>query len=322
MKLALLGTGMIVQELLPVLAELDIRPRALLGTERSRERAMELAARFGIEGVYFQYEALLEDSGADTVYIGLPNALHFDCARRALLRGLHVIVEKPAVPTLAEFLELRRLAEDRGLILLEAMTIPHQPAFRQMVEDVRRLGPVRTAILNYSQYSSRYDAFLQGTVAPAFDPGQAGGALMDLNVYNLHLALHLFGPPETVHYQASVRRGIDTGGVLTLGYPDKTVACVGAKDCQGANFSCIQGEAGRMAIAHHVSFATGVERVFRSGVRERRETPRPRHRLSYEFEAFREILDGSRMDRVSELLDVSEAAVRILETARKQAWGL
>ena len=60
MKLALLGTGMIVQELLPVLAELGIRPRALLGTERSRERTAELAARFGIEGVYFRYEALLE----------------------------------------------------------------------------------------------------------------------------------------------------------------------------------------------------------------------------------------------------------------------
>lgn len=322
MKLALLGTGKIVQELLPVLAELDIRPQALLGTERSRERAVELASRFGIAGVFFDYEELLENSGADTVYIGLPNALHFGFAQKALLRGLHVIVEKPAVPALAEFLELRRLAEDRGLILLEAMTIPHLPAFRQMKEDVLRLGPVRTAILNYSQYSSRYDAFLRGEIAPAFDPRQAGGALMDLNVYNLHLALHLFGPPEAVHYQASVRRGIDTGGVLTLGYQDKTVACIGAKDCQGANFSCIQGEAGRMEISQPVSFAGSYDLVFRSGARERRETPQPRHRLSYEFEAFREILDCRRMDRVNGLLDVSEAAVRVLETARRQALGL
>lgn len=322
MKLALLGTGKIVQELLPVLAELGIRPQALLGTERSRSRAKDLAARFGIEGVYFDYEALLETSGADAVYVGLPNALHFDFAKKALLRGLHVIVEKPAVPTLAEFRALRALAGERGLLLLEAMTIPHLPAFRQMREDLPRLGPVRTAILNFSQYSSRYDAFLRGEIAPAFDPRQAGGALMDLNVYNLHLALHLFGPPEAVHYQASVRRGVDTGGVLTLGYRDKTVACVGAKDCQGANLSCIQGEAGRIEIAQPVSCADGYELVFRSGERERRETPGPRHRLSYEFEAFREILDGGRREIAEDLLDVSGTAVRILETARKQAWGV
>ena len=39
---------------------------------------------------------------------------------------------------------------------------------------------------NYAQYSSRYDRYLNKDVAPAFSPEHAGGALYDLNIYNLH----------------------------------------------------------------------------------------------------------------------------------------
>ena len=43
-----------------------------------------------------------------------------------------------------------------------------------------------------------YDAFLQGIVQPAFDPAQSGGALMDINVYNIHALVGLFGKPAAV----------------------------------------------------------------------------------------------------------------------------
>ena len=109
MRLAVLGTGKIVQEALPVLEGLGIRPHAILGTERSRERAEALAARYRIPRRCFRYEEVLE-SGADTIYVALPNSLHYVYARRALEGGLHVLVEKPAVTALAQLRELRRLA--------------------------------------------------------------------------------------------------------------------------------------------------------------------------------------------------------------------
>ena len=96
MRLAVLGTGKIVQEALPVLEGLGIRPHAILGTERSRERTEALAARYRIPRRCFRYEEVLE-SGADTIYVALPNSLHYVYARRALEGGLHVLVEKPAV---------------------------------------------------------------------------------------------------------------------------------------------------------------------------------------------------------------------------------
>ena len=206
-------------------------------------------------------------------------------------------------------------------MLAEAMTLHHLPAVLALREQVARLGPLRLAGLNFSQYSSRYDAFLEGKTAPAFDPAMAGGALMDLNVYNIHLAAALFGSPRQIRYCANLQRGVDTSGVLTLDYGGMKAVCVAAKDCQGANTSFIQGELGRLELTEPVSSLTGWELVLRTGERERFETVPRSHRMSCEFAAFRRMIDEKDLDRAEELLDLSEIAVAILEEARAQITG-
>lgn len=315
MKLALLGTGMIVRELLPVLERLEIRPAALLSTRRSREKGEELVGQFRIPRLYVEYEELL-DSDVDTVYVGLPNSLHFAYAKAALLKGKHVIVEKPMVMTMGEFRELRALARERRRLLAEAMTLHYLPALAGMKEDLALLGKLRLSSFDYSQYSSRYDAFRRGEIAPAFDPSLGGGALMDLNVYNLHTALYLFGAPEKASYVPNLQRGVDTSGVLTLDYGDMTAVCLAAKDCQGPNRSLITGEKGWLEFRGPASRGPDYEVTLRSGEVLHRTFPAPVHRMAPEFEAFREIIDGEQWERGEAALDLSEAAVRILEEVR------
>jgi predicted dehydrogenase len=67
---------------------------------------------------------------------------------------------------------------------------------------------------------------------------------MDLNVYNIHFVLGLFGKPKRIHYQANIRQGIDTSGILTMEYPDFQCVCVAAKDCGAPANINIQGDAG------------------------------------------------------------------------------
>ncbi|HHJ7346347.1 TPA: Gfo/Idh/MocA family protein, partial [Streptococcus pyogenes] len=187
MKLAVLGTGMIVKEVLPVLQKIDgIDLVAILSTVRSLTTAKDLAKAHHMPLATSKYEAILGNEEIDTVYIGLPNHLHFAYAKEALLAGKHVICEKPFTMTAGELDELVVIARKRKLILLEAITNQYLSNMTFIKEHLDQLGDIKIVECNYSQYSSRYDAFKRGDIAPAFNPKMGGGALRDLNIYNIH----------------------------------------------------------------------------------------------------------------------------------------
>lgn len=84
---------------------------------------------------------------------------------------------------------------------------------------------------------------------PVFDPACCGGALMDLNLYNVHFVVGLFGEPMLVSYHPNLyRNGIDTSGILLLEYPDFICQCTGAKDCAAPGSVQLIGDAGRILI--------------------------------------------------------------------------
>ena len=188
MKLALLGTGMIVTEVLPVLTTIEgIELEAILSTPRSLDKAEALAKQYGLSQATSDYELILSNPEVDTIYVGTPNHTHYDYAKKALLAGKHVICEKPFTLHLKEFEELAKLAQEKELLLMEAITNQYLANFTAIKEALSDIGDIKIVNINYSQYSSRYDAFKRGEIAPAFNPEMGGGALRDLNIYNIHL---------------------------------------------------------------------------------------------------------------------------------------
>lgn len=201
MDVGVLGSGAIVPVALASMEAVPgIRVKALWCREHSRQRGEALAREYGIFQVFTDLESLFREGGVDTVYIALVNPVHYAYARAALLAGKNVILEKPFCPSFAQAQDLAELARRQGLFLLEAMPLWHGALFRKVRELVPRLGPIRVVQCNYSQYSSRYDRYLQKEVLPAFDPAAFGGALYDLDVYNIAFATGLFGRPEKVAY--------------------------------------------------------------------------------------------------------------------------
>lgn len=194
MDVGVLGSGAIVPVALASMEAVPgIRVKALWCREHSRQRGEALAREYGISQVFTDLESLFREGGVDTVYIALVNPVHYAYARAALLAGKNVILEKPFCPSFAQAQDLAELARRQGLFLLEAMPLWHGALFRKVRELVPRLGPIRVVQCNYSQYSSRYDRYLQKEVLPAFDPAAFGGALYDLDVYNIAFAAGLFG---------------------------------------------------------------------------------------------------------------------------------
>ena len=318
MKLGILGTGMIVKDLLTTIDKLDIEKMYILGTPSTKEETEKLAKEYGIEKCFYDYDEMLA-SDIDTVYVALPNFLHYSFSKKALEAGKHVICEKPVTSNYTELKELKAIAGEKKLILVEAMNIHYLPAYKALKEHIKDLGSLKIVSLNYSQYSSRYDAFKEGIVLPAFDPTKSGGALMDINVYNIHTVVGLFGKPKRVNYNANIERNIDTSGILTLDYGTFKAVCIGAKDCKAPIMSTYQGDKGNIIVKTPVNSMRKFELSDNQGNTQEFNFDEKAHRLSYEFKEFIEMINNLDFKKAEKMLEVSSIASELMEEARKQA---
>ena len=250
MNLGIVGTGKIVGDALFAMQPVkDIKLKSIFARPHSREKGVELAKKFGIPAVFTDYDEMLDSGDVDTVYIGLVNMVHYEYAKKALEKGINVILEKPFVGNYQEAEELIDIAKEKGCFIFEAITVLHNDVILKMKEALPKLGRIRMMTANYSQYSSRYDRYLAGDVDPAFDPACLSGALRDINVYNIHYAAELFGRPEKVSYHPNRGfNGVDTSGTLVLEYDGFSAVCTGAKDSDSPCFVTVQGEKGYMKI--------------------------------------------------------------------------
>ena len=318
MKLGIVGSGKIVQEFLPWLAQSPVvEVAALCSTQRSAAQAKALCEQYGIPLHTTDYEELLK--AVDTVYVALPNLLHTAYTRAALKAGRNVIVEKPLAPCAAEAVQLADLARKKGLFLFEAVTTLYMENYHKLRQLLPRVGPVKLVQCNFSQYSSRYDAFCAGQVAPVFDPNQAGGALMDLAVYNISYLVGLFGEPQQVHYTANVERGIDTSGILTMDYRSFKAVSIAAKDCAAPPRYVIQGTRGYLLQKSTANFCGPLTLHLNDGKEQHFSLNGKRPRCAAEFEAFARAIDAGDQEMCSGMLDTSLAVSRVLTVARKDA---
>ena len=323
MKLGIIGTGKIIIDVLYAMKPLEeISCNAIFAREHSRDKGEDLAKQYMIKEVYTDYDELLDKADIDTVYIGLINSVHYEYAKRALEKGKNVILEKPFTGTYAEAKELLDLAEKKDLFVFEAITVLHNDVIGKMKQSLPRLGKIRMMIANYSQYSSRYDRYLAKEVDHSFDPKYLGGALRDINVYNLHYAVSLFGAPNKTDYYPNIGfNGIDTSGTMVMQYDGFSAICTGTKDSDSPCFVSIQGEKGYMRIDGKPNVAENLTIVVtddssdelirdtagamvRPVIKEEFVPETVHHRMTREFADFAHMIDTK--DRVSAKLYSTE----------------
>ena len=317
MKLGVIGAGMIVREFLPELVKMDGLEVVAIQARRL-EVVRELCEAYGVPHALTSFDEL-RDTGIDTVYVAVPNALHYSYCKQALEAGFNVVVEKPMCSNAREAHELADLARKRGLFLFEAITAAHLSAFGVVQQWLGRIGTVKLVITNFSQYSSRYDAFREGTVAPAFDPAHSGGALMDINLYNVHWVVELFGKPESLQYYPNIERGIDTSGVLIMRYPGFVATCAGAKDCAGPKLFTIQGIDGSISLDLHPGLVGTAHLLLNDGTQEDYVETEKDHRVLPEFRDFVACVNNDDHERCEFFLQQSLDVAEVLTEARASA---
>jgi predicted dehydrogenase len=228
---------------------------------RSEERARGFAAQWARDGApavatHADVPALLARGDLDAVYIATPHAFHGEAVRAALMAGLPVLCEKPLVPTAAEAQALLELAQQRGVFLMEALWTRFLPLYDEVGAWLRSgsIGALR-AIHSSFAFHLRYDALHR-----AFDPRQAGGALLDIGIYNLAISRwaleqSLGACPPLLQLQGHGQlapSGVDQRVSAQLLFEGGVVAqmfC--AFDSQAANSLQIQGEHGSIVVPHN-----------------------------------------------------------------------
>lgn len=317
MNIGAIGTSFIMDTILENMKKVPgIHCQAIYS--RNREKGQVLADKFSISKVYTSLEEMCQDSELDWIYVASPNSLHYTHAKTALEYGKHVLCEKPFTPSAKEAAELIALAKEKHLFLWEAIITLFHPNYKRIEESLPLIGKLKMVLCTFCQYSSRYEALLSGQTPNVFNPEFAGGALMDLNLYNIYFTLGLFGKPEHLQYFPTLyENGIDTNGILVLQYPDFLCQCTGAKDAAAENSVQILGDKGYIRVTPGSSNCRRVEIVRRGEadiIYEVDEAP-----WYYEMDELYRLVQNNDYDECYRRLDIALSVVEVLENSRKSA---
>lgn len=317
-KLGTIGSGVIVHSILDHVKNTEGIYLAAVYS-RTEEKGRELAAQYGCSRVYTDMDAFLGADEINTVYIATPNLLHYEQAKKALLAGKHVILEKPFCTRASHAEELIRLAKEKHLFLVEAAPTTFLPNYHILKHELPKVGRIKLVLSNYSQYSSRYDAVLKGETPNIFNPKYAGGCLMDINFYNVYLNAALFGKPEkAVYYPNRYGELADTSGVMLMQYENFVSTNAGAKDTWGVNSFQIEGEQGYIYIQDGSNGLAQVRVVTKGDDRIYNEQVNP-DRWYYEVRELTRLMLTEDYESVYARLDITLTVTQIIEEARRDA---
>jgi glycerol-3-phosphate cytidylyltransferase len=172
-------------------------------------KSMAYAAKYAGVKVYKSLDELYHE--VDSVYIATPHLSHYDYIRDAILAKKHVLCETPMVLKKVQAQELYQLAEDNGVILMEANKTAHCPAFNHLMVIIKSglIGDVVDIEASLSQLLDKNGR--------EFDPKQAGGSMYEEGSYPLLPIIKLMGINyENLNLYSRMENGIDiyTRGVF------------------------------------------------------------------------------------------------------------
>lgn len=247
-RFAVIGTNWITRQFVDAAHETG-KYKLTAVYSRSLEQAQTFANDYLVEHLFTSLDAMAQSDAIDAVYIASPNALHFPQTQLFLSHKKHVICEKPLASNLAEVEAAIACARENQVVLYEAFKTASLPNFLLLQQSLPKVGKVRKAFLNYCQYSSRYQRYLDGENPNTFNPAFSNGSIMDIGFYCTASAVALWGEPHSVRASASLlESGVDAHGVVVMDYGDFSVTLQHSKVSDSVIDSEIRGESGSLVI--------------------------------------------------------------------------
>lgn len=310
---ATLGCGVIANELAQAMEK---QGRKLYSVaNRTYEKAVEFAGKYGIDKVYREIDEVFCDEAVDIIYISTPHNTHISYLRKALAAKKHVLCEKAITLNSEELSEAVRLAQENHVILAEAMTIYHMPIYRTLREKVKALGELRLIQMNFGSYKE-YDMSNR-----FFNRKLAGGALLDIGVYALSFVRWFMSsaPDQVVSQVKYAQTGVDEqAGILLMNAKQEMASVILSLHAKQPKRGMIAFDKGYVELYDYPRGQEAVITYTQDGHTERVCDGNTQDALMYEVMDM-ELAAAGEEDRMC--LDYTNDVMKIMTDIRRQ-WGM
>ena len=185
---------------------------------RHLDHAQAWASQHHAPRAYGSLADLAADNDVDIVYVASPMSAHYEDCKRLLEAGRSVLCEKAVTLNLEQLLDLLRIAEANGCFFMEAMWTRFLPTVQEAVRVLNdgMIGELRIVRASFNMETPF------NPESRLFDPRLGGGALLDVGIYPLAMALIFMGDRvQKIHTEAVIGpTGVDHNHDILLSYAD------------------------------------------------------------------------------------------------------
>ena len=218
-NVGIIGTGNIAGVMAKTISKMkNVRVYAV--ASRQKVRADIFAGKYGCKKAYGSYEELVSDKKVDLIYVATPHSEHYTNVKLCLEAGKAVLCEKAFTLNAAQAEELIRLAQEKQVLLAEAMWTRYMPMLTTIREVIGSgaIGEPRTLTANLGYAISGKERMTNLSLG--------GGALLDLGVYTINFALMIFGNNISNIYSSATftETGVDEQNAVSIQFYDGKVA--------------------------------------------------------------------------------------------------
>ncbi|RSL33660.1 gfo/Idh/MocA family oxidoreductase [Salibacterium salarium] len=313
-KWGILGPGNIAEKFAKAIIEENGSIYAV--GSRNLDRAQTFAANHNIEKAYGCYADLMKDQDVDVIYISTPHSHHYKYIMECLHQGKHVLCEKAITINGDQLRDIARLAEQKDLVVAEAMTIYHMPLLHKLRNIITsgQIGSLKLIQVSFGSAKEDDDS------NRFFHKELAGGALFDIGSYALSFSrFFLSSSPDDIQTTVKkFRTDVDEQSGIILKNQDDEMAVISlAFRAKMPKRGIISGENGFITVENFPR-ATTATIQYLDGQTEVVEAGTTSKGLVYEVEAMNHYISNGFQ---AETLPLSMDVLNIMDEVRKQ-WGI
>jgi 2-alkyl-3-oxoalkanoate reductase len=224
LRVGIVGCGHVAEHHIRFIAQTK-NGRVVGLADQDEVNARRLAEAHSVHDVYGSLEELLDRTPLDVLHILTPPAYHYDHAREALKRGIHVLVEKPCTLQACQTEELYRLAKGKGVLLCPDFIQLFHPIFQHAASVINsgRLGQVTFVEAHLSLDLNIPE--LREAKGLHWSYRLPGGVLHNYITHPLYLTIYWAGTPQRITVSAK------SHGILPQGLTDHLAILLEGERC-------------------------------------------------------------------------------------------